>query len=68
MPKEDCGMCEGKKMMDCPMEYGGDCPEQCPACGGAQRVVCTECGGTGKSEEDAEDYEENYEPDYDDDE
>lgn len=28
--KEECGNCNGSGEADCPMEYGGPCPEQCP--------------------------------------
>lgn len=49
---EDCGNCNGSGMADCPMEYGGPCPSQCPACGGSQKVICGDCDGTGEREVD----------------
>jgi len=45
--REVCGNCEGTGEADCPLEWGGDCPENCPACGGDQIITCTVCGGSG---------------------
>lgn len=45
--KEECGNCNGSGRADCPMEYGGPCPDQCPACGGAQKTICIDCDGSG---------------------
>lgn len=47
---EECGNCNGTGRADCPMEYGGPCPEQCLACGGSQRVICDDCDGSGERE------------------
>jgi hypothetical protein len=47
MCKEPCGNCNGTGISECPMEYGGPCPEQCPACDGEQKVICPMCDGTG---------------------
>ncbi len=47
----ECGECNGTGQMDCPMEWGGDCPEECPACDGEQKCTCTICFGTGEIEE-----------------
>ena len=51
MEMEECGLCNGRGLMDCPMEYGEDCPEQCPVCGGTQKTICVDCDGTGQVEE-----------------
>lgn len=51
MSKVKCELCNGTGMQDCPMEYGDSCPEECPACGGEQKVVCTDCDGSGKVED-----------------
>ena len=45
---EECGLCNGTGVTDCPLEYGGRHPENCPACGGDQTIVCPDCDGTGK--------------------
>lgn len=45
--KEVCGNCDGTGVSDCPLEWGDDCPEQCPACGGDQVVRCPVCDGSG---------------------
>lgn len=45
---EVCGECHGTGMTECPFEYGGRHPENCPACGGEQRIVCPDCDGTGR--------------------
>ena len=49
--KEICGNCDGTGMADCPLEWGGDCPEECPACGGDQKIRCLDCEGSGYAEE-----------------
>lgn len=45
--KEECGNCNGTGEADCPMEYGGACPDHCPACGGSQKITCQDCNGDG---------------------
>lgn len=49
--KVECGRCDGTGKMDCPVEYDDHCPEDCPSCGGAQKVRCCDCNGTGEQEE-----------------
>lgn len=51
MEKVECDFCRGTGWEDCPMEYGGPCPPQCPACNGSQKVICTVCDGTGVVDE-----------------
>ena len=48
-----CPECKGKGEVPCPMEYGGQHPENCPVCAGDARYrgVCQECNGTGKQGE-----------------
>jgi hypothetical protein len=58
-----CSMCQGKRKIDCPLEYGpNDHPTDCPACYGENWVSCPDCDGTGKDDEgdDDEEEEENY--------
>lgn len=46
---DKCHMCEGKGVADCPLEYGGSHPDNCPSCGGRNKVApCPACNGTGK--------------------
>lgn len=46
-----CYECNGKGVVECPLEYGEDRhPSGCPACGGTNKVECPECNGTGKSD------------------
>lgn len=52
MEMQECGLCYGNGLMDCPVEWGEDyCPNSCPACAGDQKVLCTDCEGTGEVEE-----------------
>jgi len=47
-----CDECKGTGMSDCTMEYGDmEHPENCPACGGEQKIVCPYCDGSGKIED-----------------
>ena len=45
--QEICEECQGTGVMDCPLEYGGPHPENCPACGGEETVPCIYCNGSG---------------------
>lgn len=46
---EVCDNCEGTGVSDCPLEYwDSQHPEDCPACGGLNKVECPACHGTGK--------------------
>lgn len=46
---EACSECKGTGVGECPMEYGDmRHPDNCPACGGEQKTICTYCDGTGK--------------------
>lgn len=55
-----CELCYGKGVHECPMEYGNmRHPENCPACGGDQKVTCTDCNGTGRSPYDDDDDNDN---------
>ena len=46
---EECDNCNGTGMAECPMEWGeDDCPSECPACGGGQKVICSDCDGSGE--------------------
>lgn len=48
-----CDECGGRGIALCPLEYGEDRhPEQCPACGGTNKVICPECNGCGYVDED----------------
>ena len=48
-----CDECHGTGVAPCPLEYGVDThPENCPACGGTNKVICPECGGCGYIDED----------------
>lgn len=45
----ECPECKGTGESWCPLEYGSDKhPDDCPACGGENKVICPECGGSGK--------------------
>ena len=35
----ECDECEGTGIIECPLEYGGRHPENCPSCGGEQTVI-----------------------------
>lgn len=48
---KECENCQGSGAIDCPLEYGGECPEQCPACGGSQCIACNKCDGSGLQEQ-----------------
>lgn len=48
-----CEYCNGKGRAECTLEYGEDRhPENCPACGGDNWVICPICEGSGQSEDD----------------
>lgn len=53
---DKCPECNGKGVVSCPVDYGGDDfeahPDSCRVCGGDSRVrvTCPECDGSGKDE------------------
>lgn len=49
MNDEECYLCEGTGESECPLDYGGPCPEECPSCGGEQVICCPACDGSGKN-------------------